>query len=150
MPFTLPGKRNTVGKQIEEHLLDKKKSISSSSASAISETALKLITAEGIAIGQAVGIDSNGNAVIAGSVPAVGVAKTTVNSGSSVIIQVDKLITVPNAGFAANNRVFVKNADPNLSTNLPDITLDTFVQCLGYAISTDEMIIEYHNPVYIE
>lgn len=152
MPYTLPGKRNTIGKQIEEHLLKKGRSNSSTSSSSSTQSSndISLIAGENLEIGVPVTINNSGHLIKAGSEPAIGVSKTAGVSGSSIKVGSDQNVSIPNATFTTGNRVWLVNATGGISTNLPDTDTVPFIQSLGIALNSNTLMIKIHQPQYIE
>lgn len=148
MPYTVPGKSNTVGKQIERHLF-KSTSVRGGTSAGSSEGVFPVSANENISIG-AISIDSLGECIMAGSTPADAIAIKPASSGEITMAKASGTIEIPDALFTAGDTVFLTDSTPNLITEIPDTEAVSFVQKIGTALTQTQLLIEISPPQYIE
>ena len=96
---------------------------------------------------------ARGNAV--GTTTCIGLAVETISAGTTGGIQVDGVlalttgewdaITGSSGGLAPGSRYFLSDATAGFLTAIPPTAIGSFVQSIGVAVSTTELII---NPLY--
>lgn len=124
------------------HLRNKKRtSVFSYSLMTTSSEDGLIVCAESISIGQAIGVNCAGKAVVASSVatgyPAFAIALEQGIVDQAIKYTNSKFIEIPGATFTIGSYVFLKNGSPNLSTSPISFADNERYQILGIAKSTN-------------